>query len=382
MAAERAMHDRLVQLCASAVAPMLIVTGVFSAAAQGTDGQVGDRGPVLLLVLTAGGGEAADRERRLFSELELALDGFKIETVPSGDPEFARLPMSDQLSRVQPFVERTGAVATTWVEETGAGTVLLHLVALTTGRALVRIVQASEGPDTEAELALSVRELLGEAYMFGPAPENPAMEQVVAEVQEKVAPAIALIPTPPIEPPQVEEPRPTPSLGLAPLGLVVGGIWGHEGPHIRAGGGIVVEWPPGADLYGRASFVFTKGPDGQVSDGLLVGFGVAPGLALGYRFSHGPIGVGPLLGVSVPYSSMTMVLGEGDDQTFGWWSFRATAGLELAVTVADDVCLFVDGVFGMQAIRESFERRSDESTVLATPFVEWEFAIGLMVFIG
>jgi hypothetical protein len=344
---------------------------------------------MLLLVLTAEGGAAADRERRLFSELELALDGFAIETVPSGDPGFARLPMSEQLSRVQPFVERSGAVATTWIEETAGGTVLLHLVALTTGRALVRIVQATEGPDTEAELALSVRELLGEAYMFGPAPQNPAMEQVVAEVQEKVTPAAPVSQAPsvaplPIEPSPVAPPPPAePTLGLAPLGQVSGGIWGHEGPHIRAGGGIVVEWPPGADLYGRAWFTFVKGPDAEVRDGLVVGFGIAPGLALGYRWRHGPIGVGPLLGVSAPYSSVTMILGQGDDQTFGWWGFRANVGLELAVTLADDVSLFADGALGVQAIRESFVRRSDrDDVVLSTPFVEWELVIGLMVFIG
>jgi len=382
MRAERAVHGRVVRFCAGMTVSFCLLAAAGDASSQETEDPGGERRPVLLLVLTASGGEVAERERRMFSELELALDDFAIETVPSGDPEFARLPMSEQLSRVQPFVDRSGAVATTWVEETGSGTVLLHLVALTTGRALVRIVQASEGPDTEAELALSVRELLGEAYMFGPTPESPAMEQVVAEVQEKVAPAVVTIPVPPAPPPE-EPPAPPPTLGLAPFGVVSGGIWGHEGPHIRAGGGIVVEWPPGAALFGRASFVFAKGPDAQVHDGLIVGFGVAPGLTLGYRWRRGPIGVGPLLSVSAPYSSVTMVLGKGDDQTFDWWSFRATAGLELAVSVADDVSLFVDGAFGVQAVRQVFERASDrDPPVMSTPFVEWEMVLGLMVFIG
>jgi hypothetical protein len=378
---------RLRRRLACVIAALAVLAGAGQTLAQQVEGGAGAAGPVLLLVLTADGGEAADRERRLFSELELALDGFTIDTVPSGDPQFSRLPMSEQLARVQPFVERTGAVATTWIEETGTGTILLHLVALTTGRALVRIVEAHEGPGAEDELALAVRELLGEAYMFGPAPENPAMEQVVAEVQEKVAPAVDTIPPvpvapPPVPPPPTEKPEPTASLGLAPLGLISGGVWGHEGPHIRAGGGISVEWPPGAALYGRASFVFAKGPDSQVSDGLVVGFGVAPGLSLGYRWRLGPIGVGPVLGVSVPFSSLTTVIGEGDDQTFTWWSFRATAGLELAVAMTDDLNLFVDGALGFQAIRETFERRSGGGTVLTTPFVEWEMVIGLMIFIG
>lgn len=380
---------RVSRLGASALLLVAAIGGARSSAAQPADGAEGPgagAGPVLLLVLTAEGGDSAERERRLFSELELALDGFTIETVPSGDPEFARLPMSEQLSRVQPFVERSGAVATTWIEETGAGTVLLHLVALNTGRALVRIVEALEGPDAEAELALAVRELLGEAYMFGPAPEDAAMEQVVAEVQERVAP---LRPAPPVSelpsavpappPPLVEEP---PVLGLAPMAVVVGGLWGHEGPHIRAGGGIAVEWPPAAALFGRASVVISKGPDSQVRDGVVFGFGFAPGLSVGYRWRRGPVGFGPLLGISVPFASATMVLGDGDDQTFSWWSFRGTAGLELAIEVVDDLRLFVDGACGAQAIREKFERSSDQSTVMATPFVEWELTIGLMILIG
>jgi len=358
-------------------------------AAGSASAQVGvgpDRGsePVLLLVLTAESGDATDRERRLFGELELALDSFTIETVPSGDPRFSLLPISEQISRVQPLVERTGAVATIWIEETGGGAILLHLVALTTGRALIRIVEARRGPDVEAELALTVRELLGEAYLFGPKPESPAMEQVVAEVQEKVAPLPppAPPPSPPIAPRGDEPARPAPTLGLAPLGSVSGGIWGHAGPSIRAGGGLAVEWPPGAALFARASFVAVKGPDAQVRDGVVVGFGVAPGLSLGYRWRSGPIGVGPLLGIAVPYTSLTTVVGEGDDQTFTWWGFRATAGLELAVTVLDDLFLFVDGLFGFEAIRESFERASDRGTVLTTPFVEWEMLFGLMIFVG
>jgi hypothetical protein len=387
---ERAVKQRVLTHLAGWLA-----AAVVTLAGAGVDADAGS--PVLLLILTAEGGEATEREQRLFGELELALDGFAIETVSSGDPEFARLPMSEQLARIQPLVDRSGAVATTWVEATGSGTVLLHLVALTTGRALVRIVEAHHGPDAEAELALAVRELLGEAYLFAPQPDDAAMERVVAEVKERVAP-------PPVEaepalqvvqPPIVPEPEPddtgtddwsddggTPTLGLAPFALIGGGLAGHEGPHIKAGGGVGLEWPPRAALYGRVWLAITEGPDEAVRDGVVLGIGIAPGMLLGYRWWLGPVGLGPLLGVSAPWSMATMVIGDSEKKTYNWWDFRAIAGIEVQIGFGDKLGLFFDWMAGVHAVRQSFERQSDDTTVFATPFVDWDVLVGLVAYLG
>jgi hypothetical protein len=80
---------------------------------------------------------------------------------------------------------------------------MLHLVALGSGRALVRTIETDRSPVSERTLALMARELLGTAYLF----ESPS--SVPAEVTEVVRSVKKEIPPEP-EPAKVEAPPPLP----------------------------------------------------------------------------------------------------------------------------------------------------------------------------
>jgi hypothetical protein len=339
--------------------------------------------PVLLLVLTATEDAAAEREQRLRTELALTLDGFDVRAVESGDVGFPGLALSDKLALIQLWVDRNGAVATTWVEEAPSGQVLLHLVALATGRALVRIVEAERGPDTEAELALAARELLGEAYLFGPATGDPAVEQVVSAVQAQVAPPPTAAPPVVVAPsPRAPTTRPEPVWGVLPLARVGGGLYGHRGPHLQAGGGLAVERRLGSGGFARLMLGAAGGPRGTTRDGLVTGLVVEPVAALGYAWTFWVLSLGPVVELAAPWSRLELALGAGDPQQFGWWGFRAALGIELRLELTPALGLVAGWNAGGQARQEEFERRSDGSTVLETPIIDWRASAGLILRLG
>jgi hypothetical protein len=169
---------------------------------------------------------------------------------------------------------------------------------------------------------------------------------------------------------------------VVPLVMVSGGIHGHEGPHTRVGGGVAAEWRALPQLFLRLGLVAGKGPDARVPDGVVIGHSVAPGLELGYGWEFGPVALGPLFYLGAPWTHVSMMLGGGDEQSFSFFSVRTAFGLEIRLELSPDLAVFVAGKAGFLPLRESFERASDGTTVLATPFVDWDVVIGLTAYIG
>lgn len=181
----------------------------------------------------------------------------------------------------------------------------------------------------------------------------------------------------------VEEPaKPRHALGLAPFASIGGGLSGHEGIHINHGGGIGLEWPPGAALFGRFWLALAEGPEGVIRDGNAVGISIAPGLLLGYRWRIAVVSLGPLVGVSAPWKAVTLVIGDSGREKHNWWDCRGVAGIEIQVAFGDELGLFVDWLAGVHAVRRTFLRRSDGSTIFATPLVDWDVLVGLVAYLG
>jgi hypothetical protein len=146
--------------------------------------------------------EGQRREQRLFDELGLALDGFMLLNQKSDQPDFARHSLSDQIAAVLPEAKRNNAMAVVWMSFPLANQVMLHLVALGSGRAFVRSIETDRSPVSEAALALMARELLGTAYLFEPPASVPAeVKEVVRTVKQEIpaepVPTLAAVPAPP-----------------------------------------------------------------------------------------------------------------------------------------------------------------------------------------
>jgi hypothetical protein len=324
--------------------------------------------PVVLVFQVAQSRSAKIGEARFITELRLALDRFRIHCVSLEPRHFASLVFAERLERIRSLSQQHGAVATTWIEYFGQDTVLLSLVAMSTGRALVRVVEVESGPSTEAELAFAAQELLGEAYMFGDPSGEPAIEETVQRVKQNVTGH---------RPSGEAKTR----LGVVPLFSVSGGIYEREGPSLLLGGGAGLELNLVSSWFFRLSLLGWAGPRQRYDDGVLSGFGVTCGLGAGYHFLLGPLRLGPMLGAALNWRRMDMAFGEGDNQPYTWVGFRGEAAVDLQLAVRDHLLLVLGGGIGIVPVRKSFQRVSDESTLVSTPFVDWHGILGLLIYL-
>lgn len=151
--------------------------------------------PVVILIRAATTPETERRERKLFDELGFALDGFMVMGRPASVPRFPLMPLAEQIAAVLPDARDNEALAVVWMSFPLSGQVMLHLVALGSGRTFVRTIETDKTTASEASLALMARELLGTAYLFekpGQVPEEVA--KVVEGVRATIAPAPAVAP--------------------------------------------------------------------------------------------------------------------------------------------------------------------------------------------
>jgi hypothetical protein len=325
---------------------------------------------LLLLVDAATDPASAEREARFLEELALVLDGVAVERIDLG-PDFAALPLADQLVRMGPAAAERKAAAALWIRDPGPGRVLLHLVVLSAGRALVRVVEIDSGAVTEAGLALAARELIREAHVLDLSP-SPSLPQP----QPAPGPAPAAAPCPAVTPPSRR-----PEWGLAVQAVANGGAAAYAGPSLQFGALIGAEWQPLDGLFSRLSLSGKAGPRAETHDGIVTGWGLELALAAGYDWRIGPIAAGPFVSVSGSRTAVDMALGTGDRRSFSWWSFRGAAGLDLRVPLGRRAALVAEGGVGGIPNQSVFKRRSDKSTILSTPHLDWSASLGVVVFL-
>lgn len=323
--------------------------------------------PVLVVLAVAEDEQGKERETRLVGELGLVLEGLAIRVVDPEGPDFTSLPLAGQIERVRPLVERHGAVAATWLAAFPPDSVLLTLVAVSTGRALVRVVETELQSGSETYLALATRELLGTAYLFEPPPAR-AMEDVVDSVREQVAPG----------PPQHGGREWATSAALS----LDGGLVGQQGASLAYGAGARLERRLAAGLRGRLSVAAHAGPLVFEPAERIQGWTLTPGLGLFYGWEVGPVELGPSIDVQVAFSSLTMTIGNGPRSHFSAWNLRGTLGFDLRWFLTSEVALFAGIGLGATPQQEVYRRRSDDSVLLATPFVHWGASVGILLLLS
>ncbi len=326
-----------------------------------------DSRPVLIVLMLGEDEGSRRRDQRFVTELKLALDGFNIKRIERGVDDFPSLLLSERLEHIRPFVEEFDAVATTWIEDTGDKAILLNMVALSTGRALVRIVETQGGPGAETALALVAQELLGEAYLFSVKQEKEAIERVVKQVKTEVIEGYV----------EDEGLR----VGVVPVFKAGGGVYGHKGPSMMVGGGVGVEIWPNENLFLRLGIVYSALPRKRPEDGIVTGWGLAPSLSIGYDWALSRLLIGPVFGVAATYSLYDMYLGGGDNETFSWWNFHGSIGLDARLAITKRFLILLSPGLGLYPLRKFYTRVSNSSVILQTPFIDWNITIGVLIFI-
>jgi hypothetical protein len=339
--------------------------------------------PVLLMLTTATEPTGSDRERKFVEELGMAIDGVTIRIERPADPEFATHALGDQIAHVRTLIDKHGAVAATWLTEASPDMLLLHLVVVSTGRALVRLVETRARPGFESDLALAARELLGTAFLFDRAPGQPAddpIATVVESVREQAAPA----PPPPVVVAQPPPPPPEPP-GWA-IGAELrfeGGLAGAEGPRLYPGGALVLERRMHEGLHGRLSAAAYGGPlGGRRADEEILEWAVQPGMGLGYLFEPGAVALGPWIEAQALLSNVSTQVEGGERQEFRSWRIRGAAVFDVRFRISSRVDLLLAAALIATPQQDVFRRELSDKVMLASAYLSAEGRAGLLVHLG
>ncbi len=193
--------------------------------------------PVLVMVKTPGNASFEKSQARLHDELALLLDSFVLILSPVDTKDFAKKPLADQLAAVLQISKANDAVAVVWLAEPLPGQMMLHLVAMGTGRTLVRTLEFDRRSQSENVLAIMLRELLGTAFLYEPVTAVPGpVRSLVAQARHSM-PAMEELEPPPPEPPHPEQ-RPRVCVWCARFtggGLLEAGLGDAYGPSSRFG---------------------------------------------------------------------------------------------------------------------------------------------------
>lgn len=277
--------------------------------------------PVLLVLRTSSRPAQARHEERLHEEVSLLLDNFAVLSLPVEDATFGTRTLAEQLQQVLLAARENEAVAALWVAEPVHGQLMVHVLGLSSGRALIRSLEFDRNTASEKGLALIVRELLGTAFLHS-APEtiDPELAKVVRTVRREL-PKDPLLDSTPEPPPKL----PRWALGAAFVsGLAVAGA---EGNWLSLGARFRVE----RVLFGPLAFGLELEVHGT-RDGLpgasVSALEVPVGLTTSLRFPLGQLTIVPRASVLAGAQQLWVENPEGSTQA-PVWTVRARGGLGL-----------------------------------------------------
>ncbi len=320
-----------------------------------------------VLVFTTAADEAGrTREAQFVAELRLALDGVRVLRVQPKAHDFVTKALGEQVHLVREELERHHGLAATWLSTLSEDLVLVHMVVLSSGRILVRMIEGNPRRTGFAvDLAMASRELLGTAFLFEPTPRvDRGVERVIESVRQRAA----------------QRPLPQGNGSLLALARSGGGLAGYHGPSLLLGGQLGVELRISEGLYGRAL--------GGLMGGPLNASGAAPdirtrlalaGVGATYLWSMGSLRLGPVLELSPTWTSLRIQPIEAKAQTFSLWGINAELGPEVRVAFGDHAELAAAGLASWSPRRKVLRLASSRETLVATPTLAWGVSLGVVL---
>jgi hypothetical protein len=344
---------------------------------RGDDTRLGSVSKLLFLRL-ASTGEDEKREARFADELAILLEGMAVESTRPEDDKFVGLTLGGQIADLRPMMDASGAIAAIWMTEPLPDQLLLHLVVISTGRALLRLMEIEASEGFEADLALSAKELLGTAFLFEAVPnETESLERVVESVRKEAArPLVEQLQTEAAALPEKEPKRDWASRLEACL---EGGLVSAEGPSVSLGGLLAVERRITGEFSAYLSLVLAGGPlDSNLDDIQIDTFTIAPGVGALYLWHFGRFALGPGIQAHAQWSNVMIRVEREDTQVFRAWQIRGSLTLETRVKALE--FLSIAAAAGMVATPEQdvYQRVDTAEVIMATPHLGYVARVGLM----
>lgn len=354
----------------------LVLTTLAASSAFAGEVVVPQAPPVVMMIRAATNPAQQKRERKLYDELALALDGFMLMAQDAEQSDFHKQSLSDQLASVLPVAQKNDAQIVVWLGFPLANQVMLHVVALGSGRALVRTIESDRSPVAESTLALMARELLGTAYLFDPPKSVPLeVRNVVQSVRKQID---AVQPAPP-PPPVVVAPAPKPEP------IVESGRWAvwlraesgaplagqvDAAPSLGLSLGLERRLPARIDVAAFASGSYAAIARPDVTSSALVTLG---GSLTAFRgFGDGPLTAGPWLGAGLHWASFDAGAGARVETALP----RFAAGVQSRVDVAHGPALNATLSLAWQPLRAEL-RTTDSQVLFRSASLELHLAVAV-----
>lgn len=273
------------------------------------------------------------------------------------------------------------AVATVWLEQTNTGLTLLHLVAMDTGQALVRIIEAPSSTGAVLKLALVAQELLGQSYLLSDTPRNAAVESVVSKLAQEAVMNLE-DPKPVVDKLVHSQSNEARVFSLSPLAAVRGGAANYKGNSILVGGGLAVDFRPMEQLFLRASVLALPGIIQKEPWGTLSVFSVQPSLGIGYLWRKNWFQWGPMLQAAAVWYKVDVFHELSGDNRHSSWTFRGSLDLQLRAVLSSTTYLALSPGLGAFTTSKRFYLSPEGETVYRSPRLDWSVSLewGFFIF--
>ena len=337
--------------------------------------------PVLLVIETAQSDAAQKRERAFISELQLALDRYRVVSESAdgntGDMSFKKSPLNKQLQQVRNLSKPHRAAAVIWLsDDNSANLTLLHLAALSSGRALIRIVEAENGPNTEVTLAMAVDELVGQAYLFDAKNPAAAVEASVisAASKELSGDADNKKAAGPNGSDAVHAKR---SFHVDGIGRI--GIAGNHGPRVTFGGSMGIRRLVTENFFMGGGFNLIAGPFEDTSEQEIKNLSLAPKIGLGVMRLKRLISMGAAFYVSVPWQQTIITLPGTGSHVYTDINMRFALLATLCIPLGKTVAIALSPDVGLWLNQKRYYAISSNRDIVRNPRLDVGLNIGLVL---
>lgn len=322
----------------------------------------------LLVLGVAGEGSGAARVRRFTEELSLTLEQMPVRLViPPGSRDFFTLSSTEQIKIVRMLSAQKNAPAVVWISESGDGVLLLHMVAIRTGRAMIRLLKSSDNAGFEKDLALAAAELLGTLYLFNTPPKgaNNVVAKAINNVRKKTSPPV----------------RQDKTFAFSAAGRVEAGALGGAGPRWFGGGAISLEASIADGLFMRLNTDVGAGPiDVPSYDADLKTLSVAPGLGVLYLWERGRWLLGPALDFQLCWTQASVKIRGETKQAVQTLQVRATTSLEARRQVFSNMSILIGAGAVVTPQQDSYRLKHTHETIFATWNLGLSIKLGLIFY--
>lgn len=322
----------------------------------------------LLILQLTNDGPARNLEEHLVSELALVLDSFATITLRPELPDFAKLSLSDQTDYVAPLVVQYRAAAAVWAVQRTDGSILLHLVAIESGRTLTKTLQARRLKNAPSTLALAVRELLGTAYLFDSPPKDGGVEvqKIVDELRHH-----ALVDQGTTTQPFFIDWR----TAIGASSNV--GVMGHHGPAQIYGGQFSVE----ASITSQVAIlggIAVHIRNASTTTTRYRGQNIAPHVGALALWPLNSFQVGAVSYLSFIREQISISVPATSPQSFVHQRFEVALGPTFRFWFGNTLGIYGNLTANYAPERGLYRRRSDRKLLLSTPSLAWGAQFGLL----